>query len=321
MMSRPVTIGKAYLYALLTAAVITVASAQEGEPRRIAFTFDDVPRGDGPIFTGLERAEALIEGLAANGVSGAMMFVQTSFIAQRADGRRRLLMYQAAGHVLANHSHTHPMLSVVGAAAFLEDVDAAMKGLQAFSGVAPYFRYPFLDEGEGGNEQRDAVRAGLARRGLENGYVTVDTYDWYMASLLAEAVRAGHRPEPDVLCQVYSELLYDNIEFYDRIARTTLGRSPAHVLLLHENDLAALCVDDLATALRIGGWTFVPALEAFADPIAGLEPDTLFLGQGRVSALAHRAGWPPRALIHESEDEEYLRALFVEKGLLPAGIP
>ena len=298
-------------------AVATLSAAQEsGRPRRIAFTFDDIPRGDGPIFTGQQRGEALIAALQQGRVEGAMMFVQTDFIERRTDGEQRLVRYQDAGHVLASHSHTHPWLSDVGATAFLADVDKAASRLASFADVAPYFRYPFLDEGRGGVEQRDAVRAGLEERELRNGYVTVDTYDWLMASLLAEAIASGYEPDEGVVCGIYTQVLADNIEFYDAIARGVLGRSPAHVLLLHENDLAALCVDDLATSLAQEGWQIIPALEALADPIAEREPDTEFLGQGRIAALAHEAGWSPGDLIHESEDEAYLRALFVTNGIL-----
>jgi peptidoglycan/xylan/chitin deacetylase (PgdA/CDA1 family) len=297
----------------------TLSVAQEDQRlRRIAFTFDDIPRGDGPIFTGPQRAEALIAALRGARVEGAMMFVQTDFIERRTDGAQRLRTYQQAGHVLASHSHTHPWLSDVGPAAYLADIDEAASRLAAFADVAPYFRYPFLDEGEGSIEQRDSVRAGLADRALRNGYVTVDTYDWFMASLLTEAVAGGYEPDVKVLCSLYTKVLVDNIEFYDGIALGVLGRSPAHVLLLHENDLAALCVDDLAAALVADGWQIVPALVAFSDPIAEREPDTLFLGQGRVAALAHEAGWLPRDLIHESEDESYLRDLFIENGILLA---
>lgn len=247
-----------------------------------------------------------------------MMFVQTNSIERRTDGRQRLRMYQDAGHVLANHSHSHPMLRLVGAEAFLADIDEAEARLAHYSDVARYFRFPFLEEGTAGIEQRDAVRAGLAQRRLVNGYVTVDTYDWFMAALFAEAISAGHEPHLNVTCDVYTSVLLDNIEFYDEIARDVLGRSPAHVLLLHENDLAALCVGGLAGALGAAGWQIVPALEAYADPIALREPDTFFLGQGRVAALAHEAGWLPDNLVHESEDELYLRELFIEEGILPA---
>ena len=74
---------------------------------------------------------------------------------------------------------------------------------------------------------------------------------------------------------------------------------------------------DLARGLRADGWEIIPAVDAFDDPLAAIEPDTLFLGQGRVAALAYLAGREPRDLVHITEDEEALRAEFMQRGLLP----
>ena len=75
------------------------------------------------------------------------------------------------------------------------------------------------------------------------------------------------------------------------VAVKKLGRSPRHVLLLHENDLAALYLGDLVKKLRKTGWKIISPERAFQDPIASVEPDTLVLGQGRVIALATAKGY------------------------------
>jgi len=111
----------------------------------------------------------------------------------------------------------------------------------------------------------------------------------------------------------YVELLVAGVEWYDGIAREALGRSPAHVLLLHENDLAALFIADLVAALRAKGWKIVSADEAYADPIAREEPKTLVLGQGRVVALAVDRGFTGRTEIWE--DEEEIRAELDRRGV------
>lgn len=286
-------------------------------PRQIALTFDDAPRGDGAFFSGPERAEALIAALDEAGVTEAMFFVLTGNIAAHRDGEDRLRAYARAGHTLANHSHTHPSLLRTGVPEYLADIDTASAILKDLPSVRPFFRYPFLHEGRSAVE-RGEMESGLAARGLRNGYVTVDNYDWYMEALATEAVRAGHAIDEAVLRDMYVETLTATVEFYDGIAREALGRSPVHVLLLHENDLAAMFVDELVRALRDGGWAIVPASDAFADPIGGRAPETDFNGQGRVAALAVAAGWTPRQLIHESEDEAFLRAEFVRRGLLPS---
>ena len=314
---------KTLFYFLLTAAVTLVQSGLSPvcateSPRRIALTFDDATLGDGPLLTGEQRTEELIAALAEAGVEGAMFFVTTRNLERRGEeGSRRVRRYVEAGHVLGNHSHSHMWLHKTPVDDYLADLDTAIARLAEFDGVTPFFRFPFLDEGRA-YDKRDALRAALAERGLKNGYVTVDDYDWYMVSLVAEALEAGHEIDFDALRDAYVELLVDAVRFYDEMAIDVLGRSPQHVLLLHENDLAAMFVDDLVRKLRAEGWQIVPALEAFEDPIAEQEPETLFLGQGRIAALARAAGRSPQELVHVTENEQALRAEFARRGLLPA---
>ncbi|MEM1080617.1 MAG: polysaccharide deacetylase family protein [Pseudomonadota bacterium] len=302
------------LYVLIVAVWIT-PHVTLAEPRLLALSFDDAPRTDGPWYTGAERTRRLIDCLASVGAEGAMFFVTTAFIERFDPERSRLNAYVQAGHVLANHTHTHPWLRNTSAGDYLADVDYAQNLLSGMQGFVPYFRFPYLDEGRSA-AKRDAVRIGLQARGLNHGYVTVDNYDWYMQALVSEAVREGLAIDEARLGEAYVELLIESIEFYDQLAQTHLGRSPRHVLLLHENDLAARYIDDLVLALRDRGWTLIPAVEAYDDPLASRLPDTTFNGQGRVAALAHEQGVPARDLIHPSEDEAWLRQEFERRQIV-----
>lgn len=275
--------------ALAALPISPATGAQAPAARRIALSFDDAPRADGAFFTGAEWTRRLVAGLDAAGVQWALVFATTSNLDAAPDGAARLRAYADAGHAIGNHSHAHPWLRRSEADAYLADVRAA-------------------------NERLSAL-------GLRNGYVTVDNYDWYLDVLAAEALAANPDFDRDVLRRLYVGVLLDAVRFYDGIGRETLGRSPAHVLLLHENDLAALFITDLVAALRADGWQVVPAAEAYEDPIAGSAPDTLFNGQGRVAALARVAGRAPGELVHPLEDEAALRELFVERGLLPPPQP
>ena len=286
------------------------------ETREIALSFDDAPRPDGGLLTGRLRTHMLIEALNHVEVTGAAFFILTDNITKLEGGAERVSAYQAAGHFLGNHSHTHPSLHASDVETYLADVDVAREILLDYEGVLDWFRYPFLHEGDT-EEKRDAVRLGLAERGLQNGYITVDNYDWYMQALVDEAMAEGHPIDLDQLGRTYVEVLTETVEFYDGIARATLGRSPRHVLLLHENDLAALYVDDLVEQLRELGWRIIPITSAYEDEIADVVPSTLFNGQGRVAALAHEAEVAPMLLRHIAEDEAYLRTLFEQRGLVP----
>jgi peptidoglycan-N-acetylglucosamine deacetylase len=304
------------LVPLLIGCSTVAAQAPQTAEKRIALTFDDVPRGPGAFLTQEERTKRLIAALREAGVSQAAFFVNPGFLAnpERDGGEQRIAAYVAAGHVLANHSFSHPHLNATAAADYLADIDKAEAWLKGREGRRPWFRFPFLDEGGGDKVKRDAVRAGLKARGLRNGYVTVDASDWNMEQLTIDARRAGKKIDMAALRDLYVESHVEAAEYYDQLARRTLGRSPAHVLLLHETDLAALFVDDLVEALRRKGWTIVTADEAFADPISTAEPDVPSAQGTLTEALAWQKGLPaPRW--YERNDTRIANRLFAERVL------
>jgi peptidoglycan/xylan/chitin deacetylase (PgdA/CDA1 family) len=296
------------LIALLGSVAMMLSACSQPTERTIALTFDDATRGDSTVFTGEERTARLIDELAKAGVDEAMFFVTTGNV-ERADGSDRIRAYAEAGHALANHSHSHMWLSQTDSDEYIADLDKAIEVLAGFDRVEPYYRFTYLDEGRA-IDKRDRLREALAERGLKNGYVTIDTWDWSLDSLLQEASKSGSAFEMDDLRDLYVDVITKSTEFYDAMAQETLGRSPHHVLLLHENDIAALFIGDLVAELRVRGFRIIPATEAFEDPIADEVPDTLYLGQGRIAALAHVAGWKPADLVSPTEDEEYLRTRF-----------
>jgi len=300
------------ILAILAGALAVPVGAQDA--KRIALSFDDIPRHAGGFMTPDQRTIALIAGLHEAGVEQAGFFVTTGNLedASGAGGEARIGAYVAAGHVIANHSHSHSWLWNGDSAAYIADLDKAEAWLAGKPGKRPWYRFPYLDEGRD-PVRRDALRAALAERGLLNGYVTVDNFDWAIDDLARKAKEAGTEIDLAALGRLYVETLVDTAEFNDRIARETLGRSPAHVLLLHETDLNALFIADVVAGFRAAGWDIVTMDEAYADPIARMEPDTLYLGGGRVTALAAAAGRDPATLVHERTDEAELARLFEER--------
>lgn len=297
------------LFGVLMALLVWMGAA---EGRELALSFDDAPRRGSALMQGPARAEAIIAGLRQAGVAQAAFFVNSERVDE--EGLRRLRAYAAAGHVIANHSATHLRLRDAEPERFLADVAEADRVLRRLPGFRPWFRFPYLNEGDT-PAMRDAVRAGLARMGYAQGYVTIDTYDWYIDALANDAAERGEMMNMEGLRDLYLEAILGSANFYDALAMTHLGRSPRHVLLLHENDLAALFIADLVAALRADGWTIVSADAAYADPIADTAPDTMVLNQGRVAALAAAAGAPRRQLVSPYEEEAELEALFARRVL------
>ena len=306
-----------WLISLLVLALVaaTPASAQ----KRIALTFDDVPRSRGAFLTPDERTVKLIAGLKRAGVRQAAFFVNPGNLANEdgKGGEDRILAYVAAGHVIANHSFSHPHLSGptgIGAEAYLADIDRAEVWLKGREGYRPWFRFPFLDEGGSDTAKRDALRVGLKARGLRNGFVTVDGADWNMESNTIVAARAGKTMDMAALRDLYVETMAEAADVYEGLARKALGRSPVHNLLLHETDLAALWIADLVAELRRRGWEIVTADKAFADPISKIVPNVPSAQGTLTEAIAWEKGLPePRW--YERNNIAVANALFAERVL------
>jgi peptidoglycan-N-acetylglucosamine deacetylase len=242
--------------------------------KRIAFSFDDTPRGAGAFLDVGQRPQMLIAALKSGVITQAAFFANPGRISSSNKGTEAIAAYAAAGHVVANHTNKHIILSSVSAQSFLADVDAAESWLKPKPNYRPWLRFPRLDEGGRDKVKRDAVRAGMRQRGIRHGYVTADGWDWYTESMTIEAKRAGKVMDVAALRDLYVETHVQSAEFSDRLARRMFPKPPVQMLLLHETDLAALFVDDLARALRAKGWQIVPADAVYADPVAKMVPNS-----------------------------------------------
>jgi peptidoglycan/xylan/chitin deacetylase (PgdA/CDA1 family) len=308
----------ALMFVVRAEPIATVDATVPQEHRKlIALSFDDVPRRPGAFLTPKERGERLIAVLKAKGVDQAAFFLNPGQMTEYGNtlgAGQRVRDYVAAGHVIANHSFTHPRLGGTSAADYLSNIDAAEQWLVKQPGHRPWFRYPFLDEGGKDLAKRDAIRAGLKKRGLRNAYVTVDGSDWNMEEQALKAVHAGRAIDMKALRDLYVETHVQSADFTDALMVRTLGRSPAHMLLLHETDMAALFLGDLIDALRKDGWEIISADGAFADPIYRSLPETPYAAGTLAEALAWEKGITgPRW--YDRNNTTLANALFAERVL------
>ncbi len=277
--------------------IIFAAAVPAAAQKRIALTFDDIPRMRGAFFTPDERTEKLIAALKAAKVKQAAFFLNPGTLADPdgQGGEARIAAYVAAGHVIANHSQRHMSLNANTADAFLTEVDQAEAWLKGRPGYRPWFRFPYLHEGGPDKVKRDAVRTGLAARGLRNGYVTAEGSDWNLEALTIKAAKDGRAMDMKALGRLYVTTQMSGVAYHDELARRTIGRSPAHVLLLHETDIAAMFVGDLVAELRAQGWTIITADKAFADPLTKVMTDVPFAAGTLTGSMAWQKDVSPPA--------------------------
>lgn len=281
--------------------------------KRIAFSFDDTPRGTGAFLEKDERPRLLIEALETAGIEQAAFFINPGRITPSDNDAETVAAYAAAGHVLANHTAHHSKLASTSVEKFLADVDEAADWLKDKPNTRPWFRFPHLDEGSKDKAKRDAVRKALKKRGLMNGYVTVDASDWYLEELALQASKAGKTMDWNGLRDLFVESYLESANFSDDLARRTLDRAPVQMILLHDTDLAAMFVDDLAAALKKDGWQIVTADEAYRDPIAYMEPDVEFADGTRIQMLAAERKIGNRWYMRN--DQKVAKKLFAERVL------
>ncbi|WOX06360.1 polysaccharide deacetylase family protein [Microbulbifer pacificus] len=291
-------------YLLTALLLVTTVSTQAKE---VAFTFDDAPRKATGYFDGPTRAKTLLQELEEHKVGTVAFFANTSDLS--GEKLQRLHTYGNAGHIIANHSHTHPNFNQTSLQDYIDDVAEADKILGTFPTFRKWFRFPYLREGDT-PAKRDGMRQYLQQNGYTNAYITLNNYDWHIEVLFQEAVTKGIAVDLEKLRRFYVDTLIAGIEYYDQMAVQHMGRSPKHVLLLHEMDITALFVGDLADALRQRGWDIISPVEAYTDDLASYRtPSVMKYNAGRIGEIAYDKG-QKSGLWHETLNEDYLRELF-----------
>lgn len=279
----------------------------------VALTFDDGP--DLPAL-GPARARALNAGIL-KALADAKVKSVLFACGKRVDSPEGWALVRAwgeAGHLVANHTYTHPYLpsKKLDRAAFEADVARMDALLRPLPGFTPLLRFPFLKEGDTA-EKRDGLRAWMKAHGYRNGQVTIDASDWYYDTRFA-AWRAAHPgADPAPFRKAYLDHLWDRAQYYEGLARQLGLKDLKHTLLLHTNELNAAFLPDVIAMFRARGWTVVDARAAFEDPRFRLEPDVLPAGESLLWSLAKQKGLP--GLRYPAEDDVYEKPLLDARGL------
>jgi peptidoglycan/xylan/chitin deacetylase (PgdA/CDA1 family) len=193
-----------------------------------------------------------------------------------------------AGLELGNHGFAHLDLHRVP----VEDAEAdvlrgerVLRPLLRRRGAAPrFFRHPYLHTGLD-LATRDRVSSFLASHGYRVAPVTVDNSEWIFARAYDNALDRGDSPAAARVLGAYGPYLESMVEFYEGQSRAILGREIPLVLLVHANRLNAAGLDDVATRLRLRGYSFVSLDDATSD--AAYASEDRYTGPGGISWL-HR---------------------------------
>jgi len=253
------------------AALAACGDARTSQPhqKRMAITMDDFNlRFD----TGLSKAARHKNVLKAFDAVGhkAAGFVTGNFVASDW-GQTVVQTWLDQGHVIANHSWTHPHANETDTVSYLKDIRRNQDYLDTVSGTSAYFRFPFLDDGRD-RLQQEALFAGLRGLGLSNAPVTMDSVDWYTTGRMEAALQANPNTDLAPYRDYYVKMCVTLSNHWDGVAQALGFKSLPHQTLMHHNILNGHFLKDVLLALKNDGWTFVDASEALAFPDYHLIP-------------------------------------------------
>jgi hypothetical protein len=247
---------------------------------------------------------AIEEALDEHGIRGVYAFCNSWPLEPNPEFTTVLDGWVAAGHHVANHTHSHIPLPEMSAETFIDDVALAEERLAHWLSRAPLklFRHPHCEWGET-PEKLAAVNTFLASRGLTTVDVTSWAYEWtfnraYRNALDSDDVRSRSFIIESFLDFAAAQLRHD-MEWAER----WFGGPIVGIALAHTVPFFADVAPRYFARLRAEGVEFVSLEEALDGPAQRavgtvVSHEFLVLQQ----KLAHAAGVPQPQLPDASRE-------------------
>lgn len=297
-------------YIIFVLALVTSLNAF-GQPT-ISFTFDDGSMSNRANYEFEEWNNMILSALDAAEIK-AVFFVKTD---DKATDKGRYLLYtwNSKGHLIANHTYSHPNFNRedISAEDFRIELLKADSLISSYSNYVKLFRFPYLKEGNT-TTKIDSIRQIIKFYEYQNGHVTIDASDWYIDSRLRNRLKQNPNANIDVFKDFYLEHLFDRANYYESLSFELTGRHISHTILLHHNLAAALFLDDLIAMFKSNGWNVISADEAFKDPFFKHTP--IHPGESLIWAIAKDSGKYEGQLRYPAEDSKYEKERMDELGL------
>ena len=268
-----------FIIALLL--IVSVAHSKQ-----IALTFDDAPGDTTLHFNPEQRTDELIRKLKVLKVPPVLIFANPCNGNGATSNFAQLKKFKEAGHIIGNHTCTHPRFDDVGPDKFIADTVKAEVILGDLMPKPKYFRYPFFNEGKS-VAARDQFITWLEKNEYQNVSSSLENEDPTFSGRINEAKRQNKKIDYEKIKVLFLKHIIDGVEFYDKLAIDTLGRSPKHIILLHDKDATVLFIEDFVHELKNRGWTFISASEAAKDPLYSMKPKNVVSSYGILAQVAY----------------------------------
>lgn len=268
------------LAALAILALVLIVASPDARPaqgpapvrRSMAVTIDDLPfvhRGDAYLPAAQRGTDAILAALKKHGAP-SVGFVNEVQLDRGGPGERAartalLQQWVDAGHVLGNHTFSHPDANGLTVEAYLAEIDkgevVTKQLMQARRPYTLYFRHPMTHTGDTA-DKKAGIAQGLASRGYTIAPHTIENSDY----LFDAAYEVADAPAKAKLAEAYLAHTLAATVFAEEKARELFGRDDVpQTLLIHTRTINADHLDALLASLAARGYRFITLDEAMRD--------------------------------------------------------
>lgn len=238
---------------------------------KVAFTMDDLPLWPQSYppegYTAAGIVEAITAALANNGIEGVYAFSNSWALEKHPEMAVILDDWVAAGHHIANHTHSHWHLPNVEADAFIADIRRADDLLAKWTNKSPLrlFRHPLCHWGDT-SLKLTAVNAALAMDALTPVDVTSWSYEWVWNRAYRNAKQAGDTEAITYVKGSFLDFSIAQFRFDQSAAADWFGQEITAITLGHNVAFFADIADAYFARWIAEGVEFVPLGTALTSP-------------------------------------------------------
>ena len=305
------------LVAILIVAFISLTwkvDSTDNQKPCISFSFDDGNPNDILSYKGDEWNAMILSQLEKQNIK-AVWFVAAKNL-NNDKGKKLLQNWDKAGHLIANHTYTHPNYndSTISCNNFINEIKQCDSLIRGYNNYQKIFRFPYLKTGNN-TAKRDSLRFFLKQNSYKQGWVTIDASDWYVNSRLINRLRENRKADITAFKEYYLNHIFDRAQYYNNLSKEINHRQIKHVVLLHFNLTSALFLTDLIEKFKHEGWKIENYSEAIKDPVYNELPTVMPSEQSLIWLLAKQTGQYDNKLRYPGEDGEYEKDKMDKLGL------
>lgn len=266
-----------------------IYKTKKKEKPHISFSFDDGSTENILSYENEDWNSMIRKSLKDNNIQ-AVWFVTGENLDSK-KGRKLLLKWDEAGHIIANHTYSHNNYndSLMTCEAYIEDIQKCKVLISEYENYKNIFRFPYL---KGGNTivKRDSINSYLLQKGFKQGWVTIDASDWYINMRLIKRLKQNPNADINGFREYYVNHIYERALYYNNLSVQINQRQIKHTVLLHLNLTSALFLNDLIEKFRNEGWIIDDYSEAILDPIYSEKPARMPAEQSLIWMQAKQQG-------------------------------